>query len=78
MKISAAELDNIVISTIKKQAETILNLENISDLRRAEPNVQQLAECVNQVKLLIEQRQTLYEKFVMSEIDKETYELQRG
>jgi len=77
MKISTVELDAIVLCTIKKQAESILNLENLSDLRRAEPNVQHLAECEYQVKQLIGQRQALYEKFIMREIDKEAYEAQR-
>jgi len=78
IKVSTVEPDDVVLSTSKKQNETMLNLESISNLHKAESNAQHLAECENQVKKLVEQRQALYEKFIMREINKETYESQKN
>ena len=77
MKVSAAELDEVVLCTIKKQAEAILNLDGISDLRRAKADSQQIAECEKQVRHLIGQRQAHYEKFITREIDNATYQALR-
>jgi len=77
-KISAAELDEVVLCTIKAHAEAILNLDSLSDLRKVEADSQQLVDVEKQVKHLIEQRQSHYERYVTREIDKDTYQALRA
>ena len=72
---NVAELDDVVLCIIKTQAEVILNLDNLSDLRKSETDSLKRANLEKQVRNLIEQRQAHYEKFVTREIDKDTYQV---
>jgi len=73
MKVSASQLDKVVISTINKQAQVILNADGISELRSTNVNQLQIAECKKQLYRLLEKRQLQYEQLVSGEIDRKRY-----
>jgi DNA invertase Pin-like site-specific DNA recombinase len=73
LNIIAKELDEVVMSLIRKQAEVVLNSESLSDLRKVGTERQKVVECENTLKQCIEERQSAYEQFVLREIDRETY-----
>jgi hypothetical protein len=69
----ASELDEAVLDIIRKQAEVILNTEELIDLSKTSGNAQQTADCEKRIQMLIEQRQSYYEQFVTGEIDRQTH-----
>ncbi len=79
MKVSAAELDDVVLTIIRKQAEVVLNTGDLSALRKISVGGRRIADYEKDVRECVEHRQQVYERFVMREIDKETYQsLQQG
>jgi hypothetical protein len=74
LKIGAKELDDIVLTYIRKQADVVLNSGDLSELRKLSADGKQIAEYQKEVKQCIEQRQQAYERFVLQEIDQETYQ----
>jgi hypothetical protein len=73
MKVPAKKLDDAVMTSIRKQAEVVLNSESLSDLRKVGAESQKVVECENALKQCVEERHTAYERFVLREIDRETY-----
>ena len=73
MKVVTTEVDEAVMSIIKIQAELVLESGDLSALRKTGEGKEQLAEHKKLIKQLGEQRQTVYEQFVMGDIDRETY-----
>ena len=74
MKVSADELDEAVLTIIKKQAEVVLNTSDLSGFRKIDTNVRRIDECEKQLNHLVEQRQACYEKFIGQEISREEYQ----
>lgn len=74
LKVSAAELDETTLTIIRKQAEVVLNAGNLSELRLVSADGKRIADYEKEILLCIEQRQQSYERFVLREIDKETYQ----
>ena len=72
-KVATNEVEDAVITVIKVQAGIILESDDLTGLRKAGGSNEQLAEYENQIMMLAEQRQTVYEQFVTGEIDRETY-----
>ena len=70
---SAFELEDAVLTTIKKQAEVVLASGNLSGFRKKGDFERRAAECEKQIRQCIEQRQRCYEQFVITEIDREVY-----
>jgi hypothetical protein len=73
MKVLVREIDNAVLEIIKKQAEVFLATTDFSGFKRVNGNFQSTAEYERQIKYIAEQSQTIFERFVTREIDKETY-----
>ena len=73
LKILTSQLDEAVLSTIRKQAEIVLNLSDISELQKVSADEQSLAECEQQIRQQTERRQEYYERFVHKEIDAEVF-----
>ncbi|MCL2517319.1 MAG: recombinase family protein [Oscillospiraceae bacterium] len=74
MKTSVRELDSMVMSIIRKQAEVILNSEGMADCRNLSAVEQGIAECENQIRQHMERHQNYYEHFILHEIEKSTYQ----
>jgi hypothetical protein len=73
MKVNADELENAVMTIIKKQAEVILDNGDLSELRKMTDFGRRSAECEKQIRQWVEQRQTYYEQFIQGEIDRDTH-----
>jgi predicted site-specific integrase-resolvase len=73
MKVNVRELDDAVLAIIQKQAEVVLNSNNLENLQTKNASEQQISDCEKQISKLNEQRQQRYEKFVLSEIERDEY-----
>jgi hypothetical protein len=74
LKIVARELDGVVLAVIRRKAEAVLKCADLSKLRRKTVDEQQLADCEKDVLKNAEERQRLYERFVLGELDRESYQ----
>jgi aspartokinase len=74
LKIVVSELDEVVLAVIRKKAEQVLKCADLSKLRRKTVDEQQLADCEKDVLKNAEERQRLYERFVLGELDLESYQ----
>ena len=73
MKVVTTEIEEAVMSVIEIHAGIILESGDLSGLQKSNDGLGQLAEYENQMKVVDEQRQVVYEKFITGEIDRETY-----
>jgi hypothetical protein len=74
MKIVVRELDEVVLGTIKAQAEIILGADELSKLKKPKGDIRRIADCEQQIRQMVEQRQMYYEQFVTEDIDSETFQ----
>jgi DNA invertase Pin-like site-specific DNA recombinase len=77
MKVNARELDEAVLTVIKKQAEIVLELGNsgLEKITKKKESERRIAECEKQVIHWNEQRQQYYEQFVLGDIDGDTFKI---
>jgi hypothetical protein len=73
LKVNVRELDGAIISIIRKQAEVVLNSDNLDNLRQRNDAENRVYDCEKLIAELIERRQTLYERFITREIDRADY-----
>ena len=73
LKVNAAELDEVVLTIIRKHAEVVLNSGDLSELRIVGADGKRVADYEKEIWECIEQRQRDYERFVLREIDCETH-----
>jgi hypothetical protein len=73
LKIRAAVIDEIVLAAIRRKAQIVLDCADLSKLRRKNTDEQKIAVCESAVQQNTEDRQTLYERFVLGEISREEY-----
>jgi len=73
MKINANELEIAVMAIIRKQAETVLACDDLSDFRKMSVGERQVYDFEKQINQLAEQRQKCYERFMSLEIDRDTF-----
>jgi len=78
MKVKAVTLDSMILSIIKKQAEVVLNINCMSELRTSSLGQSQIDEHESHVRQLTEQIQMNYEQLVTGKIDRETFAVSRG
>jgi hypothetical protein len=74
MTVGAAELDEAVLTIIRKQAEAVLNTADLSQLRHKGGNNRHTADIEKQIRECVEQRQRDYERFTLRKVDRETYQ----
>jgi hypothetical protein len=72
LKLFTAEVEDAVMTIIKVQAGIVLESGDLSELRKGNGS-NQLAEYEKQIKMLGEQRQSVYEQFISGGIDRENY-----
>jgi len=73
MVVASADVDNAVMSMIRKQAEIVLGCGDLTDLRKINAEEQQMAVYEKQIFRLSEQRQQCYERFLNKEVDRDTF-----
>ena len=78
MKVNANELEEAVMSIIKKQAEIVLESGDLAGLRKNTDFERRIADCEKQIGYWIEQRQKYYEQFVLNVIDRDTHAKLKG
>ena len=76
--IGEAELETMLYELLNKQAQIILNLDNFSHAGERSLQISKQNECGNQVERCMEQKQKLYEQFLLLEISLEAYKQQRA
>jgi DNA invertase Pin-like site-specific DNA recombinase len=87
LKISAAEVESAVMTIIRKQAEVVLNSDDLSGFRKTTATDKWIdgfgiqlnhADIEKQVSLLSIERQECYERFINLEIDRDTFHLMKA
>lgn len=78
MKMSTDEVDNAIMTIIKKQAELVLESGNLSEIRKTNTDGKQIKEFEKQIRQCIEQRQKYYEQFIQGEIDRDAFNMLKG
>jgi len=80
LKVSSDEIDDAIMTIIKKQAEVVLNSDDLSGFRKKIKGGNLLDgaflnsdDIERQINLLAKERQECYEKFVGLEIDRDTF-----
>ena len=73
MRAGASELDDAVLTVIKKHAELVLESGDLSELRKVGADEKRMAECNKKIARYVEQQQAHYEQLVLHEIDRDTY-----
>ena len=73
LKIGEQELEYLLFEIINKQAQVILSIDGLGDTTGLSVKVEQQAEYEKQLALLNEEKCTLYERYVLGEVDSETY-----
>ena len=77
MRLNAAELEQTVFLTLKKQMEAAALLASDGTLR-TDASVPERAEYEQQIEALQDGKRTLYERYLMGEIDLNTYKLEKA
>ena len=77
MRINAAELEQAVFLTLKKQMEATAPHAHDGTLR-ADSSVPERAEYEQQIEALQDSKRTLYERYLMGEIDLNTYKAEKA
>lgn len=73
INVYAHELEEAVMTIIKKKAELVLESGDLSGLRKIDKGEKRVADCENQIRQCVEQRQNLYEQFIQGEIDRDDF-----
>jgi len=77
MRLNAAELEQAVFLTLKKQMEAAASLAPDGTLR-VDASVPERAEYEQQIEALQDSKRTLYERHLMGEIDLNTYKAEKA
>ena len=77
MRLNAAELEQTVFLTLKKQMEAAALLAPDGTLR-TDTSVPERAEYEQQIEALQDGKRTLYERYLMGEIDLNTYKVEKA
>jgi len=74
MRVVVRELDEAVLDIIRVHSEIVLDTIELSKLQKVNGDIQHTIDFAKQAQELTEQRQNLYEQYVMGEIDRDTYQ----
>jgi hypothetical protein len=73
MKINASELENALMTIIRKQAEVVIGSDDLSGFHKLNADEKKMVDYENRIKALSEKRQDCYELFMSGEIDRDTF-----
>lgn len=74
LRVNEAELEGMIYEVLSKQAQIILNIDNISSAGKLEVQLVKQAESGNQVEAVLEKKRALYERFILQEVTLEGYQ----
>lgn len=78
LAIKEAELEGLLYDVISKQAQVILNLDNLSDAGRLDVQLAEQAEYSSRIEEYLEEKRVLYERLVLKKITMEDYKAQKA
>lgn len=78
LQIAEADLESIIYELISKQAQIILNVDNLADAKPLDVQLAKQADCNEQVANCMEQKRVLYERFLLQEISVDEYKAQKA
>ena len=73
MKINTSELENTLLTIIRKQAEVVIGSDDLTCFHVPTDETRKMADCENRIKALSEKRQDCYERFLRGEIDRNAF-----
>ena len=76
--IAEAELERLLYETISKQAQIILNLDNLADAGQLDIQLAEQAEYDNRITEYIDKKRVLYERLVLKQISMKDYKAQKA
>ena len=76
--IGEAELEGMLYEVISKQAQIILNLDNLSNAGRLDVQLAEQAEYDKKIEGYLDQKRVLYEQFILKQITMENYKSQKA
>ena len=74
MKVASSEIDNVVMTIIRKQAEVVLGSEDLTGFRKTGTGARSMDDCEKQINQLAEKRQQCYEQFLSGEIERNAFQ----
>ena len=77
LRIAETELENMIYDILTKQAQVILNLDNLADAKLLDMQIAKQAEGNKQVRACMEQKRILHERLLLQEISIEDYKSQK-
>jgi len=78
LEISEKELEDLLFTIISKQAQVILNADNLSRSENIPLNIEQQSEYEKRITLLREEKRQLYEGFVLGKTTAEVYKTKKS
>lgn len=78
LAIKEAELERLLYEVISKQAQIILNLDNLSDAGRLDVQLAEQAEYDKKIEGYLDRKRVLYEQFILKQITMEDYKAQKA
>jgi len=72
MKVASFEIDNVVMTIIRKQAEVVLGSEDLTGFRKT--GTRSMGDCERQINQLAERRQQCYEQFLSGEVGRDAFQ----
>lgn len=73
MKVNEIELETALYAILSKQAQVVLNLDNLDNAGLLDVRLAEQADCAQRMESYKAQKRTLYERFILREIDKTEY-----
>ena len=68
MKVDAGDLEEAVMTVIKRQAEIVLGLSDLSGYCEIKPDEHRILDCEKQIQQCLERQQRYFEQFISGEI----------
>ena len=78
LTIRESELEGLIYEVLSKQAQVILNLDDLSSIGRLDIQLAEQDESNSRIKDCMDQKRVLYERFVLKEISAEDYKSQKA
>lgn len=78
LAIRETKLEGLIYEVLSKQAQIILNVDDLSNVKRLDFQLAEQAEADSRIENCLEQKRMLYEKFVLKEISMEEYKTQKA
>jgi len=78
MRIRETELEGLIYEVLSKQAQVILNVDDLSSAGRLDVQLAEQAESNSRIEDCMDQKRILYERFVRKEIGMEEYKARKA